>query len=348
MFQFAHPYFLWGLIAIPIMWLFFVSRMRWKRKAILRYGNPKLVERLMPDFSAGKLRGRFILMAIAWSLLVIGLSDPRIGSKYEEVKRQGIDMIIALDVSKSMLAEDLKPNRLERAKQAVNKLLDKFGDDRIGIVVFAGEASLQLPFTSDYAAARMFLSTISTESIQTQGTALGRAIQISMRSLPRDRSRSKAVILISDGENHEDDAIAQASAAKSAGVTVHTLGIGSAQGAPIPEMKDGRLLGYKQDENGSTVISRMNPEMLKEVAKAGGGLFVQSSSGNVGLEDLFTQINAMQKSDFGTKTFTDYEDRFQYFLLPALILLMIELLINDKRSALSKKVDLFNTKKIKP
>lgn len=344
MFQFGYPYFLWGLIAIPIMWLLFIARMRWKRKAIARFGDPAVVALLMPDYSPGKLRTRFILYTAAWVFLILGLSNPRIGSKYEEVKREGIDLIIALDVSKSMLAQDLKPNRLERAKQAVNKLLDKFGDDRIGLVVFAGEASLQLPFTSDYAAARMFLSTVSTESIQTQGTAIGRAIQISVRSLPRNKDRSKALIIITDGENHEDDAIDQAKAAKVAGVTIHTLGIGSIQGSPIPEMKDGRLVGFKKDELGSTVVSRMNPQMLQEVAKAGGGLFVQSTAGNAGLEDLFTQINAMTKSDYGTKTFTDYEDRFQYFLFPAFLILLLELLISERKSALAKRVDLFNTK----
>lgn len=344
MFQFGYPYFIWGLIVIPIMWLLFIARMRWKKKAIARFGDPEIVARLMPDYSPGKLRTRFILYTVAWVFLILGLSNPRIGSKYEEVKREGIDLIIALDVSKSMLAQDLKPNRLQRAKQAVNKLLDKFGDDRIGLVVFAGEASLQLPFTSDYAAARMFLSTVSTESIQTQGTAIGRAIQISVRSLPRNKDRSKALIIITDGENHEDDAIEQAKAAKAAGVTVHTLGIGSTQGSPIPEMKDGKLVGFKKDESGSTVVSRMNPQMLQEVAKAGGGLFVQSTSGNVGLEDLFTQINAMTKSDYGTKTFTDYEDRFQYFLFPAFLILLLELLINERKSALAKRVDLFNTK----
>jgi Ca-activated chloride channel family protein len=347
MFQFAYPYFLWGLAIGPVMWLLFAARMSWKRKAIKRFGDPNLLGRLMPDFSPGKLRTRFILMFSAWTLLVIGLANPQIGSKYEEVKRRGIDLIIALDVSKSMLAEDLRPNRLERARQAISKLLDKFGDDRVGIVVFAGEASLQLPFTSDYAAARMFLSTISTESIQTQGTAIGQAIHVAVRSLPREGNRSKAIIIISDGENHEDDAIAEAKSAKESGITIHTLGIGSEQGSPIPELKDGRVNGYKKDENGTTVISRMNPAMLQEIATAGGGKFVRSSSGNVGLEDLFTQINAMQKTDFGTKMFTDYEDRFQYFLLPAILLLLIELLVSERRSAFSKRVDLFNSKKRK-
>jgi Ca-activated chloride channel family protein len=218
-------------------------------------------------------------------------------------------------------------------------------DDRIGIVVFAGEASLQLPFTSDYAAAQMFLSTVSTESIQSQGTAIGRAIQVSASALPKAETRGRAIIVISDGENHEDDAIEQAKAAKSAGINVHTLGLGTTQGAPLPEYKDGRLVGFKQDETGSTVVSRMNPQMLKEVAAAGGGVFVQATSGNIGLEELFTQINSMQKTDFGSKLFTDYEDRFQYFLIPGLLLLLLEFFINERRSALSKRVDLFNTKK---
>jgi Ca-activated chloride channel family protein len=347
MFQFGYPIFLWGILVIPIMWFLFAARMSWKRKAIRRFGDEALMKRLMPDFSPGKLRIRFFIILSAWFLLIIGLANPRIGSKYEEVKRQGVDLIIALDVSNSMLAEDLRPNRLERAKQAVSKLLDKFGDDRIGIVVFAGEASLQLPFTSDYAAARMYLSTVTTESIQMQGTSIGRAIQISMRSLPRDKGRSKAIIIISDGEDHEAEAITEAKAAKEAGVIVHTLGIGSEQGAPIPQMKDGRMTGFKTDANGGTVITRMNPQMLQEVAIAGGGKFVQSTVGNVGLEDLFTEINAMQKSDFGTKTFTDYEDRFQFFLLPALLLLIVEVLISERRSKISKRVDLFNSKKSK-
>jgi Ca-activated chloride channel family protein len=345
MLQFSYPFFLWALVIIPLMWLLFNARIRWKKKSLARLGDRQLVARLMPDFSPGKLRMRFFLFSFAWMMLVIGLSNPRIGSKYEEVKRQGVDLIIAIDVSKSMLAEDFKPNRLERARQAVNKLLDRFVDDRIGIVVFAGEASLQLPFTSDYAAAQMFLSTVSTESIQSQGTAIGRAIQVSASALPKAETRGRAIIVISDGENHEDDAIEQAKAAKSAGINVHTLGLGTTQGAPLPEYKDGRLVGFKQDETGSTVVSRMNPQMLKEVAAAGGGVFVQATSGNIGLEELFTQINSMQKTDFGSKLFTDYEDRFQYFLIPGLLLLLLEFFINERRSALSKRVDLFNTKK---
>lgn len=347
MFRFAYPFFLWGLAVLPVFGLLFAARMSWKRKAIKRFGDPALMEVLMPDRSQGKIRTKFFLLVGAWICLIIGLANPQIGSKYEEVKRQGVDLIIALDVSNSMLAEDIRPNRLERSKQAIIKLLDKLHDDRIGIVIFAGDAYLQLPFTNDYAAARMFLSTVSNESIQFQGTAIGAAIQMGVKSLPRGGIRNKAIIVISDGENHEDDALAEAKAAKEAGVIVHTLGIGTPDGSPIPEMRDGERIGFKTDDAGQTVISRMNPQMLQEIAQAGGGKFVQASGSDIGLEELFNQINSMQKSDFGTKAFTDYEDRFQNFLVLALMILLVEFLVDERRSAISRKVNLFGTKRKK-
>jgi len=345
MFRFAYPLFLWGLALIPLFGLLFAARMSWKRKAIRRFGDPALMGVLMPDQSIGKSRLKFFLLAGAYLMLVMGIADPQIGSRYEEVKRRGVDLIIALDVSNSMLAEDIRPNRLERSKQAIIKLLDKLQDDRIGIVIFAGDAYLQLPSTSDYAAARLFLNTVSNESVQQQGTAIGAAINISTQALPRGGNRSKAIVVISDGENHEDDAIAEAKGAKDAGIVVHTLGIGSESGAPIPNMVNGAPDGYKKDEAGTTVISRMNPSMLRDVAAGGGGKFVQASSGDMGLETLFDEINSMEKSDFGTKTFTDYEDRFQNFLIFSLILLVIEFMVDERKSALSKRVNLFGSKR---
>ena len=344
MFRFAYPFFLWGLLALPFFGLLFAARISWKRKAIKRFGDPTLLKTLMPDRSIGKMRTKFFLLVAAWIFLIVGLADPQIGSKYEEVKRQGVDLIIALDVSNSMLAEDIRPNRLERAKQAISKLLDKLQDDRIGIVIFAGDAFLQLPFTSDYAAARMFLTTVSNESVQLQGTAIGSAIQMGVKSLPRGGVRNKAIIVMSDGENHEDDALAEAKAAKDNGVMVHTLGIGSPDGAPIPNIKDGQNVGYKMDENGQTVISRMDPKMLEEVALAGGGKFIQATGSDIGLDELFDEINSMQKSDFGTKAFTDYEDRFQYFLCAALLFLLIEFFLSERKSKLARRLNIFESK----
>lgn len=344
MFRFAYPFFLWGLTVIPVMALLFALRMSWKRKAIRRFGNPELVAALMPDRSNGKIRLKFYLTCVAYLLLIIGLANPQIGSRYEEVKRQGIDLIIALDVSNSMLAEDIRPNRLERAKQAISRLLEKLRDDRIGIVIFAGDAYLQLPFTSDYAAAKMFLANVSNESVLAQGTAIGAAIETSVRALPHASSRSRAIIIISDGENHEDDAVSEAQRARSAGIVVHTLGIGSPGGSPVPETYNGQRNGFKKDASGSTVISRMNPAMLQEVASAGGGKFVQASNNDIGLEELFNQINSMQKTDFGSKVFTDYADRFMYFLAASLVILLVDFFVNERRSALSKRINLFETK----
>lgn len=331
-------------MVLPFFGLLFAARVSWKRKAIKRFGDSTLLKTLMPDRSIGKMRTKFFLLVAAWIFLIVGLADPQIGSKYEEVKRQGVDLIIALDVSNSMLAEDIRPNRLERAKQAINKLLDKLQDDRIGIVIFAGDAYLQLPFTSDYAAARMFLTTVSNESVQLQGTAIGAALQMGVKSLPRGGVRNKAIIVMSDGENHEDDALTEAKAAKDNGIYVHTLGIGSTEGAPIPEKKEGETQGYKMDENGQTVISRMNPKMLEDVAVAGGGKFVQATGSNMGLDQLFDKINSMQKSDFGSKTFTDYEDRFQYFLFVALVFLLIELFLSERKSKLARRLSIFDSK----
>lgn len=347
MLRFAYPIFLWGLCLIPIYGLLFWSRMNWKKKAIKRFGDPRLVQLLMPDKSNVRIRTKFFLMASAFMFLVIGLSNPQIGSRYEEVKRQGIDLVIALDVSNSMLAEDIRPSRLERAKQAIIKLLDKLQDDQIGIVIFAGDAYLQLPFTTDFAAARLFLSGVTTESIQTQGTAIGSAIDLSVQALPKGGNRSRAIIVISDGENHEDDAVSSAKAAKEKGIVVHTLGIGSEQGAPIPVIEESGSRGYRRDDSGNPVISAMNPAMLMEVASAGGGKFVQASNSDIGLETLVDQISSMQKTEMGTRAFTDYEDRFQYFLGMALLLFLIELLISECRSAWSKRVNLFGNKNTK-
>lgn len=344
MMRFAYPDFLWALALLPVYVALFALHMSWKRKALKRFGQLRILSGLMPDSSNAKSRTKFVLTCFAYIFLVVGLANPQIGSKYEEVKREGVDLIFALDVSRSMLGEDIRPNRLERAKQAIGKLLEKLGDDRLGIVIFAGDAQLQLPFTSDFAAAKLFLTTVNTGSIQSQGTAIGAAIRTSVRALPPATNRSRAIIVITDGENHEDNAVEEAKAARQAGITVHTLGIGSPDGSPIPDFdSNGQRIGFKKDQTGSTVISRMNPAMLKEIATAGGGRFVQGTHNDLGLEELFNQINSMQKSKLGTHTFTDYADRFQYFLVVALCLLLIEFFVSARKSAISKRINIFGT-----
>jgi Ca-activated chloride channel family protein len=344
MFRFAFPFFLWLLLLLPIFIMVFVWRIRWKKKAIKRFGELHLMDRLLPDHSFKRLRVKFVLMCCAFVFMVIGLSDPQIGSRYEEVKRKGIDLMLVLDVSNSMMAEDIKPNRLDRAKQSISRLLDKLGDDRLGIVVFAGDAMLQLPFTSDFAAAKMFLASTTTQSIQTQGTAIGSAIELAARALPKGNNRSKAIIVLSDGENHEDDAIAAAKAAREKKIFVYTIGIGTPEGAPIPALEESGSDGFKRDEAGNPIVTAMNPEMLTEVAKAGGGKFVQATNSDIGLDALVDEIAALKKHDFGTKTFTDYEDRFQYFIAGAIMLLIIELLISERKGKWTQRFSLFGKK----
>jgi Ca-activated chloride channel family protein len=344
MFRFAFPFFLWLLLLLPVFVLLFAWRMRWKKKAVKRFGDLRLMERLLPDHSFRRLHVKFVLMCSIFVFMVIGLSDPQIGSRYEEVTRKGIDLMIVLDVSNSMLAQDIKPNRLDRAKQSISRLLDKLDDDRLGIVVFAGDAMLQLPFTSDFAAAKMFLASTTTQSIQTQGTAIGAAIELAARALPKGNNRSKAIIVLSDGENHEDDALVAAKAALDKNILVYTIGIGTAKGAPIPVVEESGSDGFKRDEDGNPIVTAMNPDMLALVARAGGGKFVQASNSDIGLDALVEEIGTLKKHEFGTKTFTDYEDRFQYFIAGAIMLLIIELLISERKGKWTQRFSLFGKK----
>ena len=274
--------------------------------------------------------------------MVIGLANPQIGSKMEEVKREGVDLMIAVDLSNSMLSEDLQPNRLLRAKQAISRLIDRLEGDRIGLVVFAGEAYVQLPITTDYSAAKLFLSTINTNIISTQGTAIGKAILLSLKSFDFENAQSKAIIIITDGENHEDDATEIAEQAAEKGVFVHTIGMGSIDGGPIPiKNRYDQLQGYRKDKQGNTVITKLNESMLQDIAQSGGGSYIRANNTQSGLDALFKEINKMEKKEIGSKIFTDYKDRFQIFIGFALLLLVIDLFILERKNKWSNKINLF-------
>jgi Ca-activated chloride channel family protein len=247
---------------------------------------------------------------------------------------------MALDVSNSMLAEDIKPNRLERAKRAISQLIDKLEGDRIGIVVFAGKAYMQLPITSDYSAAKLFLSTIDTEIVPTQGTSIGQAIDLSLTAFS-DNKHEKAIVVITDGEDHDDNPIAAAENALAQGIKVYTIGIGLPEGAPIPEFSNGQQMGFKKDLSGKTVITKLDELTLQKVATAGEGIYVRANNTSAGLNQVFEEISKMEKQRYETKMFSDYEDRFQYFLALALFLLVIELLIFERKSRFAGKIKLF-------
>lgn len=330
------------LIVVPIIIALFILAIRWRKKAIDKFGESHMVFKLMPMASFRKLRLKLFLFCLSIIFIIIGLANPQIGSKMEEVKREGIDLMIAIDLSNSMLAEDLQPNRLMRAKQSISRLIDRLDGDRIGLVVFAGDAYVQLPITTDYSAAKLFLSTINTNIVPTQGTAIGKAIELSINSFDVSNDQNKAIIIITDGENHEDDAIQKAKEAEDMGIFVHTIGMGSAEGGPIPiKNRYGNITSYQKDKSGNTVITKLNEEMLKEIATNGGGSYIRANSTQSSLDALFKEINKMEKKEIGSKVFTDYKDRFQWFLGIALLLLIIESLLRNTKNKWSNKINLF-------
>lgn len=344
MLRFAHIEFLWGLLTIPAFLLLFIAVSAWKKKALARLGDKNIVGLMMPDVSFSRPWIKFILFSLAFAFIVIGIADPQIGLKLEEEKRKGADLMILLDVSNSMLSQDLPPNRLENAKQAIAQLIDNLHNDRIGIVVFAGEAFVQLPMTTDYSAAKLFLNTINTSMVPTQGTAIGSAIDLAMKSFDFKDGTGKSMIIITDGENHEDDAVAAAKNAADKDVMVNVIGIGSPNGAPIPIYFDGKQTGFHTDSAGKTVISKLNEDMCKEISAAGNGTYVRATNSNSGLNIVMDQIAKIQRKTIDSKTFKDFEDRFQFFLAIAFLLLIVEFFVSNRKSTRLSNLKLFEVK----
>lgn len=347
MFRLSHSEFLWLYLLIPVFIIIFLLMMSWKKIALKKFGEASVIAKLFPDTSVSRTYIKFILFLIASAFMIFGLCGPQIGTKLEEVKRKGVDLMIALDVSNSMNAEDIKPSRLERSKQAIYRLIDKLQGDRIGLIVFAGQAYVQLPITTDYGAAKLFLQSINSDIVPTQGTAIGSAIDLSVQSIGDSAKKNTAIVIITDGENHEDDAIEEAKRAAEKGIIVHTIGMGSIDGAPIPVFHNNTRVGYLQDESGNTVVTKLDADMLQKIAEAGKGKFVRASNNDVGLEIIMKEVNSMEKKEFGSKMFTDYEDQFQYFIGAALLFLLIEFLLSERKSRWLQRLDLFAEKKMK-
>ncbi|MCI4670662.1 MAG: VWA domain-containing protein [Bacteroidia bacterium] len=328
MIQYAHPeafYLLIGLI--PLALLFFLF-MRGRKKALSAMGKDSLVARLSPNSPKAKHQWKFAMVALAYSLLVIALANPQIGEAKEKVKRSGVDLMIALDISRSMLAQDEQPNRLLRARQFVSNLIDRLGGDRVGLVLFAGNAYLQVPVTTDYLATKTILRTVSTDLAGTQGTAIGEAIQLTNDAFERGKHEKRVLLIISDGEDHEGESLEIAKKAAEAGLAIYTMGIGSPKGAPIPEYSGNRQVGYKQDKNGSIVLSKLNVSMLKQVAESGGGKYL-----NLNVDDFLGELAQMEKEEFEEHVFTDFQDQFQWALGLALLFLVLEYFISESKSA---------------
>lgn len=345
MFRFANEIWLYALLVIPVLLLVFWFNARWRKNVLKQLGDAEILQNLIPTFSKALPRWKRLLFTLGLVFVLVGMANPQIGTKYEEVKREGFELMICLDVSNSMLAEDLTPNRLERAKQAISRLVDRLKNDKIGVVVFAGEAYIQLPMTVDHSAAKLFLRSIDTDIVPTQGTAIGKAIELAMSSFSTNSKANKSIIVITDGENHEDDAMEQAAAAAELGIKVHTIGIGSLDGTPIPMYKRGQMLGYRKDRAGNTVVTKLNEAMLQQVAASGEGTYVRANNSRTGLNALMDELEGMERAEFDSKMFTSYEDRFQYFIAVALLLLLIEVLLPSRKLKVFGNMNLFSTKK---
>jgi Ca-activated chloride channel family protein len=332
MLRFGYPQFFQLYWLVPVLLIFFLWSFRRKRALLKKIGDEKLISQLVQTVSRRKQIWKVILLLFSYIVLVFALADPQIGTKLEEVKRSGVDIFVALDVSKSMLAEDVPPNRLDKAKHEISTFIDQLEGDRIGLICFSGIAFVQCPLTLDYSAARLFLNDIDTDIIPQPGTAISRAIDIARNSFVAKEFKHKVLIIITDGEDHEGDPLELAKEARKDGIIIYTIGIGSPQGAPIPEYDAfGNRTGYKKDREGQIITTKLDVMALEKIAFETGGKYYISSSGESELNKIYDEISGMEKKELSSRQFTQFEDRFQIFLIIVVIVLIFETLLGERR-----------------
>ena len=331
-FRFENTDYLYLLLLAPALLLVFWLSQGQNRKNLTQWMNQEHQKTMLPLASGTRKLVKLLITLIAFSFVVLALAKPQFGSKLTEIKRQGVEVIIALDVSNSMLAEDIQPNRLANAKRAISRLIDELENDKIGLVVFAGDAYIQLPITTDFGAAKLFLSSVNTEIVPKQGTSIGASINLAARSFSPEADKSKAIIILTDGENHEEGALEATHAAAEKGITVHTIGMGLSKGAPIPIFNQYGQKDYRKDYEGNVIVSKLNEKMLQEIALAGKGIYIRASNSRTGLNTLFTEINKMEKQEIEARVYSEYEEKFQYLIALAILLLLAEFFILSRKN----------------
>ena len=340
MFRFAHIEYFWLLLLVPLL----VAVMEWslaeRKRKVTRLATSAAFAKLSPESSTKKLRTKFWLLMLALVALIFAAARPQMGSKLSEVEREGVEIMVAVDVSNSMLASDFAPNRLERTKYAVERVIEGLSEDRIGVIVFAGDAYVQLPITADYLTARNFVRQISTSQVTRQGTAIGAAIELATRSFSSQSESSRVLVLVTDGENHEDDALAMAEKAAAQGVKIYTIGIGTPEGAPISIGDD-----FIRDEKGEIVVSKLDEEVLQKIAVTTGGAYVRATTANVGLGDIISLINRTEKSKFKSEVFEEYNELYPIPLAIALVLLLLECVVLPRKNRVLARFNLFGEKR---
>jgi len=342
MFQIEEKIWFWTLLVVPVLVVFFLLLQYWKKRTQKKFANKGLLKRLSPEQSLFKSILKLVVICLAFASLSIALVNPKVGTKLETIKREGVDIVFAVDVSKSMLAEDIKPSRLEKAKQLVSKIMDNLGSDRVGIIAYAGKAFPQLPITTDYAAGKMFLQNMNTDMLSSQGTAINEAINLAKTYYDDDQQTNRVLMIISDGEDHSEDAITVAEEASKEGIKIFTIGVGNAKGGPIPLRRKGTLLGYKKDKQGETVITKLNEQTLKDIASQANGTYINGAITDKVVKQVKDLLNKMDKKEFEAQQIADFKDQFQWFLGLAILLFFIDIFLLERKTAWLKKLDLFN------
>ena len=336
MFRFANPQYLWLLLLVPALVALYWLAARNRRRRLARFGRPGILEELMPEVSTGRMAFRFILFCAAVTLVILAAARPQFGSKLREEKARGIEMMLTVDVSNSMLAEDFEPNRLERTKYAIGKLFEGLQQDRVGLVVFAGEPKVQLPITSDYRMAKAFAKRISPSMASVQGTSIGKALSLAEMSFSSGSGDSRVIILITDGEDHEGNVMQAAERAAEQGIRIFTIGIGTPEGAPIEIGGE-----FIKDEKGDMVVSKLDEKMLQEIARITGGAYIRATKQSIGLDEIVRAINDMEQSELSTVRFEEYNEQFQYLIAVAFALLLVEFWLLDRRNPLLARFNIF-------
>ncbi|MDG1528769.1 MAG: VWA domain-containing protein [Polaribacter sp.] len=341
MYQIEEPIYFYYLAIIPVIVVLFLLAFWWKKRTQKKFTDNALLEKLAPNKSTFKAVLKLVFLVIGISFLVISLVNPKMGTKLKTVKREGVDVVFALDVSKSMLAEDIAPNRLEKAKQIISKIIDKLGSDRVGIIIYAGNSYPLLPITTDHAAAKMFLQNASPDMVSSQGTAINEALNLAKTYYNNDEQTNRFLIIISDGEDHQEETKQVAQNMSEEGVKVYTIGVGTEKGGPIPIKVSGSLVGYKKHK-GETVVTRRKTEVLEDIANAAGGRYIDGNKTEKPVDFIENLIANAQKNEFETKQFSDYKDQFQWFIGIGIFFLLIDVFFLDKKTKWIKKIDLFN------
>jgi Ca-activated chloride channel family protein len=347
MYNLEEPIYFYFLAIIPVLIVIFIGVLWWKKRTQKKFADAEILTKIAPNYSAFKMALKLMFLCLGIAFLVISLVNPKMGTKLKTVKREGVDIVFALDVSKSMLAEDIAPNRLEKSKQIISKIIEKLGSDRVGVIVYAGNAYPLLPITTDHASAKMFLQNANPDMVSSQGTAINEALDLAKTYYNNDEQTNKFLVIISDGEDHEENTITLAKDIANDGIKVYTIGVGTEKGGPIPMRVNGRSNGYKKDRKGEVVITHRVAEVLKEIAESANGKYIDGNKTDKPVNVIEDVVTNAQKHEFETKQFSDYKDQFQWFLGIGLLFVLLDVFLHEKKTKWLRKVDLFNEEKKK-